>query len=378
MSWRVPVERLLRARTWRFFDWTLTAAVLATIAVGLAMIYSATLRSPVTSAWDDLGVKQLVFATLGLAVMALVSLTDYRILLQFWAWIYGSMLAALVAVLMIGRESLGSQRWLTTGAVDLQPGELAKVGLVLCLAAYLERCDIRRFRHVVGSLVIVALPILLVLRQPNLSTAAILGAIWLAMVVAGGLRLLHLGFLTLVGVPVSALLISAGKLEHYWLERIAAWLNPGHDPSGSGFQHIQTLIAVGNGGLTGTGFASGQQSQGGWLPLLHTDNIFALVAEELGFVGGIGLLALLGFIAWRLARVARLSQDRGGMLVATGVWGYFLSQVFINIGVVEQLLPITGVSLPFVSYGGSSMLALLIGIGLVQSVLIHRRNLVFD
>ncbi len=370
-------EQMARHRIWRAFDWPLLTAVVLTILFGAAMLYSATLRSPVYSAWDDLVIKQLVFAMVGLAAMALVSVTDYRILLQFGAWIYGAMIAALLAVLAVGHQALGSQRWLTTGAADVQPGELAKVGLVVCLAAYLERFDIRRFRVVLGSILLTAGPVLLVLRQPNLSTAAILVAIWLSMVLSAGMRLLHAGALALASVPLATVLLRAGKLEGYWLERIAAWLNPMQDPSGTGFQHIQTLIAVGNGGLFGTGFASGQQSQGGWLPLLHTDNVFALVAEELGFVGAIGLLALLGFIVWRLARTGRLVQDRSGALIGIGVWSYFISQVFVNIGVVEQLLPITGVSLPFVSYGGSSLLALLVGIGLSQSVRLHHRSLQF-
>ncbi len=368
---------LARNRVWRAYDWPLLISVLVTIFFGAAMIYSATLRNPTESAWDDLVIKQLAFALIGLAGMVMVSLTDYRILLQFAVWIYASLIVALVAVLAFGHEALGSQRWLTTGAADIQPGELAKVGLVICLAAYLDRFDICRFRHVIGSILITALPIILVIRQPNLSTAVILVAIWMAMVAAAGLRLVHASLLALVSVPLATVLIRAGKLESYWLERLAAWLNPMQDPSGSGFQHIQTLIAVGNGGLFGTGFASGQQSQGGWLPLLHTDNVFALVAEELGFVGAIGLLALLGFIVWRLARTGRLVTDRAGALIAIGVWSYFISQVFVNVGVVEQLLPITGVSLPFVSYGGSSLLALLLGIGLTQSVLIHHRSLQF-
>jgi cell division protein FtsW (lipid II flippase) len=155
-------------------------------------------------------------------------------------------------------------------------------------------------------------------------------------------------------------------------------LDPSAEPLSGGFQHIQTLIAVGNGGLTGTGFAGGPQTQGGWLPLLYTDNIFALVAEELGFVGGTALLALLAVIVWRVLRAAGQAQDKAGMLIAVGVAGYLLVQVVVNVGVVLQLLPVTGVSLPFISYGGSSLVALLAAIGLVQSVLLKRKSLGFS
>jgi len=361
----------------RDYDWPLLAAVLAAIACGTAMIYSATLRSPVSNAWDDLVVKQLVFTLVGLAALALLSVTEYRVLLAFWVWIYAGTLAALAGVLLAGRTAHGSQRWFAAGVVDIQPSEFAKVAVILCLAAYFERFDIRQMRHVLGSLALVALPILLVARQPNLSTAIILGTIWLGMVVAAGLRPLHFSLLALLGTPLVTFALRAGLLWEHQLERITIWLDPAVDPLGSGFQHIQTLIAVGNGRLAGTGFASGPQTQGGWLPLLFTDNIFALIAEELGFVRSVAILALLAFIVWRIMRAAGRSQDRTGALIVIGVFTYVMVQVFINVGVVLQLLPVTGVSLPFISYGGSSLVALLAAIGLVQSVHARRKNLEF-
>jgi rod shape determining protein RodA len=371
-------QQLLQpGRRFHAFDWPLLGAALVAVALGTAMIYSATLRSPVASAWDDLGVKQIAFAAVGLLVMALFAITEYRILLHFWVWIYAVTVLALGIVLVAGHTALGSQRWFAAGILNIQPGELAKVAMVICLAAYLERFDVRQLRHVLGSLAFVAVPIALALKQPSLSTAIILAAIWLAMIVVAGLRPLHLSLLALLCTPVVMFLLSRGWLQEYMLNRVAYWLDPTASPLGKGFQHIQTLIAVGNGRLTGTGFASGQQAQGGWLPLIHTDNIFALVAEELGFVGGVTVLAVLAFIIWRLARAGWLAQDRGGALIAVGIWAYFLAQVLINVGVVEQLLPVTGVSLPFISYGGSSLVALLAGIGLVQSVLVRRRSLEF-
>jgi rod shape determining protein RodA len=361
----------------RDFDWPLLAAVLAAIAFGTAMIYSATFQSPVPDAWDDLVVKQLTFAALGLVLLALLSATEYRVLVTFWTWVYGGTVLTLIVLRLVGHTVHGSQRWFTTGIGDVQPSEFAKIALIVCLAAYFERYDIRRLRHVTGSLLLTALPMLLVARQPDLSSALILGAIWLGMAIAAGLRGIHLSVLALLGTPVVTFVLRAGLLEAYHLQRIMIWLDPSVDPIGKGFQHIQTLIAVGNGGLSGTGYAGGPQTQGGWLPLLYTDNIYALVAEELGFVGGVLLLGLFSVIVWRLLRIAGQAQDRAGSLVAIGVATYVLVQVLVNIGVVLQLLPVTGVSLPFVSYGGSSLVALMAAIGLAQSVLVQRKPIEF-
>jgi rod shape determining protein RodA len=322
-------------------------------------------------------VKQLVFLGAGLVVMTLVSLTDYRVLLALWRWLYGVTVGLLVLVYFVGHVSLGSQRWIQAGLFNIQPSEFSKIVVVICLAAYFDGHDVRRFRHVLGSLVLVGVPLILVLVEPNLSTAILLGAIWLGIAVAAGLRLVHLGLLALAGAPALYTVLRLGLLHDYWLERVTAWLNPMADPRRSGFQNIQTLIAVGNGGLKGIGFAKGMQTQGGWLPLMHTDNIYALVAEELGFIGAALVLVLLGFIIWRVLRVAAQAQDRPGALIAIGIATYLLVQTFINVAVVLQLLPVTGVSLPFISYGGSSLVALFAAVGLVQSLVVRRKPLEF-
>ncbi len=368
---------MLPGRTLRGFDWALVAAALAAIAFGTAMIYSATLQSPVPNAWDDLVVKQLAFTLLGMALLAALSITEYRVLLTFWKWIYVGTLLALIVLRFLGRTAHGSQRWFTTGIADIQPSEFAKVALIVVLAAYFEQHDVRQAKQLFGSLLLIALPMVMIALQPNLSSALILGAIWLAMATAAGLRALHFSLLALLGTPVLTFAIRSGLLEEYHLRRISVWLDPTVEPLHGGFQHIQTLIAVGNGGLTGTGFAGGPQTQGGWLPLLYTDNIYALVAEELGFVGGILVLVLLGLVVWRVLRAAGLAQEKAGALIAVGVAGYFVVQAAVNIGVVLQLLPVTGVSLPFISYGGSSLVALLAATGLVQSVLLRRKGLEF-
>ena len=371
------VPRLAWRRV-RAFDWPMLAGIIVAVAFGMAMIYSATLRGdPVNSLWDDLVVKQAVFAVISLGILVLATLTDYRALAALWAWLYGAMIIVLQLVFMMGRTQLGSQRWLNLGAADIQPSEFVKVGIVVCLAAYFTKFDVRRGRHVIGSLALVLLPMLLVFLQPNLSTTILLGAIWLGMAFAAGMRLLHFALLALLAGPTLFFIRASGLLREYHLDRISAWLYPTADPMGDGYQNIQTLIAVGNGGVFGIGYAQGLQAQGGWLPLLHTDNIFALVAEELGFAGAAIVLLLLAFVVLRVLGAARAAQDRTGALLCIGIAVYILSQTLVNVGVVLQILPVTGLSLPFISYGGSSLAALMLAIGLVQSVRMRRRPLAF-
>jgi rod shape determining protein RodA len=366
-----------RARL-RAFDWTLLCAALMAIAFGAAMIYSATLRGePVVRWWDDLVFKQLAFAAAGIVLLVVLSLTELRALAVLAPWIYGATILSLVLVLAVGETTFGSVRSFVVGPVTFQPSELCKLAMILVLAAYFERFDLRKGQHVLGSLALVALPMALVLSQPDLSTALLLGAIWAGMAFVAGLRLPHVALLALLAPPLLFVMLRAEILETYQMLRILAWRDPAIDPGGIGYQNLHTLIAVGSGGLSGIGFARGLQSQGGWLPLMHTDNIYAIVAEELGFIGGALLLLLLGFIVLRVLRAARASGERLSALVCVGVAVYLLAQVTVNVGVVLQLLPVTGVSLPFVSYGGSSLVTALGGIGLVQAALLRRRTLAF-
>ncbi|RIL11565.1 rod shape-determining protein RodA [bacterium] len=368
---RLPWRRV------RAIDWPLVVAVALAMLAGTLMIYSATLRMEAATTWDDLVVKQAVFAAMSTAILLLMTLTEYRVLLALWVWLYAGVVVGLLALFSLGQVLGGAQRWYDLGRVAVQPSEFSKVVLVICLAAYFERHDVRQLRHVVISLGLVALLAFLVVLQPNLSTAILLGVIWLGMAFAAGMRPLHFSLLALLGAPTLFIALKTNLLRDYQLERVRVMLDPTFDASGSGYQSIQSLIAVGNGGLWGRGFASGMQTQGGWLPLMYTDNIFALISEELGFVGGLAFLLLLGFIVWRVFRAASVAQDFAGSLIAIGVGTYLLAQTFVNIGVVLQLLPVTGISLPLISYGGSSVLAVLTAIGLVQSVLVRRKPLEF-
>lgn len=374
-TWRLPDVRWHRVGA---FDWLLLIAVAAVVAIGIAMLYSATLRGgQVERAWDDLVLKQSVFAIIGALVLGLMAITEYRVVLALWKWIYVVTVALLLALPLFGTILGGSQRWFSAGLVVLQPSELAKVALIVCLAAYFESHDARDWKTVVGSIALVGLPIILVVQQPDLSTAIMFGAVWLGILFAAGIKPLHLSAMALAATPFALFVLASGIIRPYQLMRITALVDPTVAPLDEGYQNIQTLLAVGNGGLTGTGFAGGLQSQGGWLPLVYTDNIYALVAEELGYIGGVALLALLAIIIWRVLRAAGLAQDRAGSLIAVGVASYLLAQTFVNVGVVLQIIPVTGLSLPFVSYGGSSLVALMAAIGLVQSVVARRKPLEF-
>jgi rod shape determining protein RodA len=364
-------------RRFRAFDWTLFTATVMAVLIGIAMIYSATQRNLTASAWEDLVVKQLAFLALGLVALAVMSATDYKVLLALGFWIYVVTMGLLALVLVTGNMNLGSVRWFSAGFADFQPSEFAKIAVILFLAAYFERYDARSLRHVLASALAVACASLLILSQPNLSTAVLLAVIWLGMAFAAGIRMAHLSLAALAVLPLAFLVLKSGFIESYMLTRVAAWLEPTADPLGYGYQNIQTLIAVANGGLLGTGFARGPLAQGGYLPVQHTDNIFTLIAEEMGFIGGVAVIALLAFIVLRILRAGALAQDRAGWLICAGIAVYVLAQTAVNIAVVLQLAPVTGVSLPFVSYGGSSLLTLLMSVGLAQSVLIRRKPLEF-
>lgn len=359
-------------RKLRSFDWAMTFAVFAAVGFGVAMIYSATLRGGMTTVWwEDYVYKQLVFAAIGLALYVLVSASDYRTLAAF-AWpLYGAFVGALSLVLLFGVTVLGARRSFQIGILTIQPSELMKVVMIVALAAYYSRFDVRRPLVLVGAIAIIAVPVGLILMQPNLSTAVVLALIWLGVTFAAGARMLHLGLLLLPAGPLVALSFKLGLLYEHWLARFADMIVPG-------YQSRQALIAVGNGGLLGIGFAQGSQSQGGFVPVLHSDAIYALIAEELGMVGGAVVVALLGFIVLRILRTASTALDRTGALICTGVATYLFGQALIHIGVVLQVVPPTGLSLPFMSYGGSSLLTAMVALGLVQSVRMCRRPLEFS
>lgn len=357
---------------WRNFDFLLLAATMLLICLGVAMIHSASLAFT-----ENYALRQAIYALGGFGLMLLVAAVDYRFLGSLYRFAYASAILLLAVVLLWGRLSYGAQRWIGLRFLPFQPAELTKVLVIIALAKYLadNEGEIHRLRHVLISLASVALPMLLIYSQPDLGTALVLGAIWLSMALMAGMRLLHLILLGLSSGLAMPLIWST--LEAYMRERIIVFLDPQSDPLGAAYNVNQARIAVGSGGWLGQGFASGPQSQLCFLRVRHTDFIFSVLAEELGFVGALLLFSLLVIVLLRIVRAASLARDTFGRLIACGVAAVVLFQGFVNVAVNMGLLPMTGIPLPLISYGGSSLVTLLAAEGLVQSIVMRHKKIEF-
>lgn len=371
----------MNARTARLrdFDPLLLLTALALVAFGALLIYSGSLTRfgpPTASDLSHPVVRQGLFAGVGLILALVMARIDYKVLGVLSLGLYIASMAALVFVLVFGEALYGSRRWILIGDFLVQPSEIAKLVTIIALSKYLsdQRERIGTLRVLVTSLAIAALPALLVFAEPDLGSALIFGAIWLGMVIVTGARWRHLGGLFAVAV-IAVPFLFIGLVQDYQRSRIEVWLNPETDPSGRGWDSIQLPISIGSGGLFGKGLTEGTQTQLDYLRTPTTDYIFSVLGEELGFVGALILFSLFIVLLWRALRVAEVSRDLFGRLLATGVVIFILLQTFINVAVNVGLLPVTGIPLPFVSQGGSSLITLLIGIGILQSVVLrHRRS----
>lgn len=368
------------ARYWRHFDFPLLTAVLLLVMVGIAFIYSASRStlSPGTPLEDIPAFRQLLFATMGLTAMAILAMTDYRILGNLAPALYVTTLAALVAVLVFGDSSFGARRWIDLHFILLQPSEIAKLMLIIVLAKFLAASHekLRRLPVFLASFALILVPAMLVYRQPDLGTLVIIGLVWLVMVIFAGARWLHLGGLGLAAGSLAPLAYS-GLLQDYMRERLRIFLDPASDPLGAGYNMLQAEISIGSGGLFGKGFGQGTQSQLDFLRVKSTDFLFSVLGEEIGFVGALMVLSLFLVLLFRGLRVATLARDPFGRYVAIGIVAAILFQLFINIGVNIRLLPVTGVPLPLVSQGGTSLLSNLLALGLLQSIVMRHRSLEF-
>jgi rod shape determining protein RodA len=284
-------------------------------------------------------------------------------------------IALLVVVTVIGKSSGGSQRWIDLGFFDLQPSELAKLLVPIAMARYLADHEdtLDHFRHLLVTLVQVAIPLVIIARQPDLGTALTLGAIWLGMVLLAGARWRHL-LVTVVMTVAGFPLVWSRLLTDYQRERLLIFLNPQRDPLGAGYNIIQSRISVGAGGLFGRGLNSGTQSQLNFLRIQHTDYIFSVLGEELGFVGGVILIVLYLVLIMQILTIASTARDTFGRLLAGGMAAMLLFQVFVNIGMNIGVSPVTGIPLPFISYGRSSLMTLLICVGILQSIAWRRKS----
>jgi rod shape determining protein RodA len=356
-------------RLWYGIDWLLILGILLASGFGVAVVYSATQGGPTPELYQ----RQIVMIFVGLGLMGLMMLVDYHALADHAEILYLILLGSLVYLLIFGSLRAGTNRWLELGPMTLQPGELAKLILVLLLAKYYA--GVRRSQlstqEVGVTGVIAGLPVLLVALQPDLGTAATLSVIYAAMAMLAGVR----PRLVLMAVVIFALALPLGwnfLLKDYQKERVQAFLDPMRDPKGAGYQSIQSTIAVGSGGITGAGWLEGSQSQLQFLPAPHTDFVFAVIAEEFGFIGVATVMLLYLLIVLRGLDTARRARDRLGIYLVVGILSMFFFQTLYNMAMVGGLVPIKGFPLPLMSYGGSSMLTTMMGLGLILNVRMRR------
>lgn len=358
---------MFERRLYFHIDWLLIGAVFALCAIGLAMIYSAT-GGPTSVYWT-----QIYAIGLGLIAMLVCLSVDYRSLGDKSHLIYLAMVLTLVGVLFVGEVRGGSRRWIDLGPFNLQPSEFAKATVALVLAKMLG--DSRRRGLTNNDLlfagVLTAVPLLLIARQPDLGTAVTLLPVLLAVTFLAGLPMRYLGILAVVALLAAPVAYKFG-LQDYQRERIATFLDPEQDPRGAGYQQIQARITVGSGGVWGKGFMEGTQGQLRFLPVAHNDFIFSVLAEEQGFAGVVVALGLYLFVILRSIEAARMAKDRLGAYLVLGVLASFTFQVVYNITMSMGLVPVKGLTLPLMSYGGSSMIATLAGFGLILNVRMRR------
>ena len=363
-------------RGWDRFDYVLVIAALALVGYGLALIYSGSIstgegsfrsiNSPVT--------KQIVFAIAGVAGMLIVSRIDYHYFIHY-AWIlYALSVLSLIAILFIGTEAGGSTRWFDLGPIQVQPSEFAKLATIFALARFFSDHggDAREVKALFISLAIVIPSVILVFVEPDLGTSVVFLGIWLGVVLVAGVSRRHLLILMATGIAILPFAWTFA-LADYQVERFDVLVNPEQDPLDAGYNVIQSQIAVGSGGIFGKGLTNGEQTNLGYLKVPTKDFIFSVLGEELGFVGAMGLFLLFIILLFRGIRAAEIAGDPAGQLIAVGIVLLILTQTFINVAVNVSLFPVTGIPLPFVSQGGSSLVSLFGSLGVLQSIVMRHR-----
>ncbi|MFM2130281.1 MAG: hypothetical protein RL477_1827 [Pseudomonadota bacterium] len=349
-------------------NWGLVAILSVISLVGFVMLYSAA-----NGSFQPWAVRQIARFAVGIFILVGVALIDLRFWLRYAYVIYGVALVLLIAVEIMGDIGMGAQRWISLGFINLQPSEVMKIALIVVLARYFHSLPEEaegKLRYLVWPALLAIVPAALVMRQPDLGTALMLLMMTGAMFFLAGVRLWK--FAVALGLVAAAVPVAWHFLRDYQKNRILTFLDPESDPLGAGYHILQSKIALGSGGLFGKGFMQGSQAHLNFLPEKQTDFIFTMLAEEFGLAGGLGLLALYGLVLVYGYSIAIRAQSHFGRLLALGVTVTFFLYVFINIAMVMGLVPVVGVPLPLISYGGTSMLTLLIGFGLLIGVNVHR------
>ena len=363
---------MFERRLYHHIDWPLVAAITLLCAIGLAMIYSTTWDQVRQVAGPQVRI-QLYALVLGLIAFAICLSIDYRTLAEHSLWIYGALVVVLLYVMFFGDVRGGSRRWISLGFFNVQPSEFARIAVTLVVGAIFA--ENRRGARTTGDLVVpgalTLVPMALIARQPDLGTAVTLLPVFLGIAFIAGLRarlIVVFALLALLAAPVAWTF----ALQDYQRSRLSTFLAPQEDPRGAGYQQIQARVTVGSGGLAGKGFRQGTQGQYKFLPVAHNDFIFSVLAEELGFLGVLVALGLYLFVILRSLEAARLAKDRLGSYLVTGIVSGFAFQVIYNITMSAGLAPVKGLTLPLMSYGGSSMIATLAGFGLILNVRMRR------
>jgi rod shape determining protein RodA len=361
-----------RLSSFRDFDWVLLGFVLVLSVVSVLEIHSATLHTK----FHGFDHKQIGFLATGLGLMFLMSLIDYHRLIDIVHWAYGISIVALLAVLAFGTKVLGGRRWIKfPGGIHFQPSEWVKLVLIVAIARYFWGLAGREltWTDIGKAFALVCIPMLMVLKQPDLGTSLTYLPILICGLFLGGMRFKQAAIILLVLALVGVGAWKSGKhLKPYQQARINAFLNPDTDPRGSGYQIRQSLIAVGSGGIWGKGANKGTQTQGDFLPIPYTDFIFAAFCEEHGFIGALGVLLLYFLILMRLIQNAQTASDLPGTFIIMGVVAVIIFQIAVNIGMVVGLMPVTGIPLPLMSYGGSSILFTFLALGIVMNIRMRR------
>jgi len=365
------------------FDLILVVATLLVSVIGVVMVYTAT-RGPLLAQGEDpksFLKKQGLFVVLGVITMLVVAVFDYRRLEPLATVLYWLIVLALVGVFVVGSSAQGAARWFSVGPLQLQPSEFAVLALILAVASYCARRDEEglAWRDVFRLLIMAGIPIVLVLLQPDLGTAMIMVIVLLVMLAVAGLPIRILVMLLIGTVLVALVAVDGGLLHHYQIARLTTFLNPNSHSTNPYVQEAiyngqQAKNAIGSGGLFGSGIGHGAQTNLGYVPEQQTDFIFTAVGEQLGFVGSVGLLSLLGIIAWRVLHAAVVARDVFGRLICAGLFAFIAFSVFQNAGMTMGIMPITGIPLPFLSYGGSAILCFFLGVGVTLSVYRHRSD----
>jgi len=360
-----------RAMGFRDFDWPLFGMVMLMCTISVFEIYSATMHTK----YFGFHTKQLYSILGGIVAMFLISKVDYHKVQDIGYWAYGVCLVSLVAVLAVGQRVLGAKRWIRLGPVHFQPSEWVKLVLIICVARYFANLGAREltWKEILKAIALVGIPMALVKQQPDLGTALTYFPILVAGLFLGGIKVRQALILTVVAVVAVVGVWSSGiGVKKFQKARLTSFINPDNDPRGTGYQIRQSLIAVGSGGIWGKGAEQGSQTQGDFLPIPHADFIFAALGEEHGFIGAFLVLLLYFVILMRLIQNAQTAADMPGALLVMGVVAVLTFQIAVNVGMVIGFMPVTGIPLPLMSYGGSSVLFTFLSLGVVMNVRMRR------